>query len=128
MVAPLKQPTEAEYAESLGEARYHVLTEMLRACVPLRMAELQDQPVEDLRDWLDRTAPHDPDGLRSASMMQYADELMYGPPSPRRSEARRRLVDGLAALALCAPGGVDMLGMHWCRNHAHCLDPKAVAW
>ena len=87
----------------------------LQAVVPLRMAELAGVDHQTLLDEMERLWPRT-DGLRDP-WVRHADAMQYS-----GGGGLRQLVTGLAVAALVSDGGVTFDGMHWCANHARCLE------
>lgn len=108
--------------------RIDLIRTHLQFAVPLRMAEWRDLDPDVLVDAYQRARPVDHLGSETPTMIPGVDELMYGDPASA-GESMRRFVDGLAVAALVADGGVtlDALGLHFCRNHQHCLDVRGAA-
>lgn len=88
----------------------------LQAVVPLRMAELAGVDHQTLLDEMERLWPRT-DGLRDP-WVRDADAMQYS----GGGGGLRQLVTGLAVAALVSDGGVTFDGMHWCTNHARCLE------
>ena len=107
-------------SDPVSECHRLVLRTHLQAMVPLRMQELADISRDDLLDAMERLWPRDEDGRRDP-WVRDADVVMYG-DGPRTREGVNRLVDGLAVAALVADGGVTFNGLHWCTDHAHCIE------
>ena len=95
----------------------------LSATVPMRMAELAGIPHDELLAEMERLWPRDDEGRREP-WVGAADAMLYS-SGPRALEALRQLVTGLAVAALVADGGVTLWGMHWCADHAHCIEVAA---
>ena len=110
----------------MDDSRRVLLRTHLQAVVPLRMAELSASTDAELLVAMEHIWPHDPDGRREP-WVGAADALMYAPPGPLVTESLRRLVTGLALMGLLADGGVTFDGLHWCRDHSHCLAAMADA-
>lgn len=85
---------------------------LLDCLVPLRMWELRNRP--DLAE----LAKAGVDAIASGG-----DDLQFG--GENRREALSAVVTGVAAMALMRPGGVNIFGGHWCRNHKECLHDPA---
>ena len=92
----------------------------LQAVVPLRMAELAHVDPDTLLAEMERCWPRDSEGRRDP-WVRNADAMTYGSGGQGR-ESLRNLVTGLAVAALISDGGITFDGMHWCTNHAHCLE------
>lgn len=92
----------------------------LQCAVPLRMLELGGVPHHELVDAMERLWPLDDEGRRDP-WVRYADSLMYA-TGPKMRESLAALVTGLAVAALVSDGGVMFDGLHWCTDHAHCLE------
>lgn len=109
-------------------ARLDLIRTHVQTMVQLRMAEWRDVDPDDLADAYRRIRPVDALGDETPTMIPGVDELMYGNPAAA-GESMRRFVDGIAVAALVADGGVtlDTLGLHFCRNHQHCLDVRGAA-
>ena len=100
--------------------RRSVLRIHLQAVVPLRMAELADIDPGALLAEMERCWPRDTEGRRDP-WVRNADAMAYGSGEQGR-ESLRNLITGLAVAALVSDGGVTFDGMHWCANHARCLE------
>ena len=81
----------------------------LQAAVPLRIADLGHLTIAD-RGHLVRQID---------TLKLHADDDMFG--GRHTAEGVRNLISGLALLAY-AEGGVTFAGMHWCTDHAHCIE------
>lgn len=86
----------------------------LQAAVPLRIHELSQWDTEDRARLLANIDTHE----------LHADDAMFN--GKYAAEGMRNIITALALLAFAA-GGVTFHGLHFCTNHAHCLDPEGVA-
>jgi hypothetical protein len=96
----MTRPSEIRAAEH----QRMVLRETLRLAVPLHMVELRDRPA-----WILAAVASD----AATTIGSQGDVLLFG--GKGCAQAFNALARGLAAAALTAEGGVDYLGLHWCR-------------
>jgi hypothetical protein len=107
-------------AADLG-ARAHQLVTALQVAVPLHITELAALPARIREPLIERWAA---DAVEPAA--HKGDALMFGGKRGEAAAVFAALARGLAALAY-QPGGVTVLGQHWCTNHAACQDARAYA-
>lgn len=96
------------------------LTIGLEAAVPLWMLQLAQEPDETNRWAIRRRWARD----AVEPIASRGDALQYGGKRGEAAEVFNHLARALAALAF-APGGVTFAGLHWCADHAACLDAAA---
>lgn len=89
----------------MSDMQKMVLLETLRLAVPMHMEELRCFTPEHRAEIASRCA---------TVLGSHGDALQFGGKHCR--EAFNALARGLAAAALTAPGGVDLLGGHWCAD------------
>ena len=97
-----------------GNPREALLKETLRLGVPLEMQKLAGLPAEAIGRMAAKIDTHDLHG----------DDALFGGPHAREGVAN--LIRALALLAH-AEGGVTFAGLHWCTDHAHCVEVAAHA-
>ena len=93
--------------------RQSAIRTTLQAAVPLRIHELAQWDAEARARLLDAIDTHE----------LHADDAMFG--GTHTAKGMRNIITALALLAFAA-GGVTFDGLHFCTNHAHCLDPEGV--
>lgn len=96
-----------------GKARFALLHTAIEAAVPLRILELRNTPFEE-RVRLAREG--------ALLIAEKGDVFQFG--GGKKGEAKRvftAVVTGLAIGAL-QPGGVDAFGLHFCIDHAACIE------
>ena len=81
----------------------------LQAAVPLRIAELGHLTSADRGHLVRQIDTH----------KLHADDAMFG--GRHTGDGMRNNITALALLAY-ADGGVDFAGLHWCTDHAHCIE------
>lgn len=86
-----------------GDTQSMVLRQTLQLAVPMHMTGLKGLPA----DALTRIASE-----AATVVGSHGDALQFG--GKHCKEAFNALARGLAAAALCAWGGVDFDGLHWC--------------
>mgnify|MGYP001196912305 CR=1 FL=1 len=96
----------------------HPLAPALGAAVQLEILRLRAMPPEQRQRFI---AQHT--GQDAARMLaEHGDELLFG------GDHCRQVFTEVAATLAClawAPGGVNVLGMHLCANHAQCTGDAA---
>jgi hypothetical protein len=97
------------------------LLDHLAPAVKRWMDELRVQP-EGRRRQLARQWTRDARPI----VQQRGDVLRYGGHLKQTAEVFNHTARGIAALAT-APGGVTLLGMHWCLDHHVCLQAEVEA-
>lgn len=103
------------------DRRAQILIISLQAAVPMEIHRLSLLPEPARQRRIETWAAAAVDEVAS-----HGDALMFG---GRRGDAARpfaALARGLAALAY-APGGVTFGGVHWCTNHATCVETEQMA-
>jgi hypothetical protein len=93
----------------------------LQVAVPLRISELQELPPQARRIQAALWASTAADVIGG-----HGDDLLYGGRPGQAAAVFGTLARGLAAAAH-APGGVTVLGGHWCTDHAACRRAEAAA-